>query len=227
METLQWLKYEDVWKNNLTIWSNASHHAASGGHLHVLQWLVDNGDNLNCGTYIGAAKNGHLHILKWLYNKFIIDYSNASTLAAQSGHLNVIEWAIECDVKGGCEIKSNIWTNVAAYHGHLHILVWATEHNYELSENCLDSSISGGHLHVLKWLLDLGFKITEHSCYRAVREEKIDVLQLICDTYPEWAPICYDKAYNNTNNEDRYVKSEVDVAKVWASEQMKKNLENI
>ena len=173
METLQWLRCEDVWKNNLNIWrNNASQSAASGGHLHVLRWLVDYGENLNSGTYIGAAKNGNLHILKWLCDRFMVDYSGASALAAQSGHLNIIKWAIECGVKEECEIKSNIWTNVAAYYGHLHILVWATEHNYELSEHCLNSSISEGHLHVLKWLLDLGFKITEHSFYFEVCEKK-------------------------------------------------------
>lgn len=40
--------------------------AAEGGHLHVLQWLRENGCPWSEWTCAYAAYGGHLHVLRWL-----------------------------------------------------------------------------------------------------------------------------------------------------------------
>jgi hypothetical protein len=110
-------------------------HAAKGGHINILNWLVDCG--ISCMENIlllNAAEHGHLHVIKWLMKKRkeaqgaalrakkIINVRNSYFVfhhAAISGNISVIEWLDKqkCD----WNTKSIIY---AVLHGHLHVLQW-------------------------------------------------------------------------------------------------------
>ena len=40
--------------------------AAAEGHIHVLEWAIENRAKLSENTCAKAAGAGHLHVLKWL-----------------------------------------------------------------------------------------------------------------------------------------------------------------
>jgi len=60
LKCLQLNDYEHLLTNDACRW------ATIGGHLEILQWLLDNGCFLDISVYKEATNNGRLHILKWL-----------------------------------------------------------------------------------------------------------------------------------------------------------------
>jgi hypothetical protein len=72
-------------------------HAALGGHVHVMQWLVNNGVGGYSSVYVcgAAARGGHLHVLQWLMARGCQWHPQISYEAVYNGHLHVIKWAME------------------------------------------------------------------------------------------------------------------------------------
>jgi hypothetical protein len=67
-------------------------YATENGHLHVLQWLVENGFPWDERICEYAAYNGRLDILQWArengcpWNTWVCSY------AAQNGYLDILQW---------------------------------------------------------------------------------------------------------------------------------------
>ena len=64
VDVLRWLTLDPSYEMDRR-WS---YHAARNGHVHVLEWLLDEGCSLAEDAASGAAEGGHLEALKWLVN---------------------------------------------------------------------------------------------------------------------------------------------------------------
>lgn len=107
-------------------------HAAKGGHLHIIQWVVNEQDffpDFFSEIYINAAKRGYLHIIKWAKEILIgniYEYlEQIAYSAAQEGHLDIIKWAFSNGFK---ELQKTY--QLARYNNHSHILSWIKEIGY-------------------------------------------------------------------------------------------------
>ena len=67
--------------------------AAAGGSLEICKYLVDLGAKLDDETSAQAAKEGHIHILEWALAQGC-DMNSVALNAAIHGQLAVLQWAV-------------------------------------------------------------------------------------------------------------------------------------
>lgn len=161
---------------------NVCESAAVKGHLHILQYLRSNPENLchwDEKTSCKAAEGGNLEVLKWLKEQDCPWDPQIPTILAMKGHFEALRWEMEnggqWNVKifnwiagnGDLEVLKWAWenkcpydnsfTSSAAFSGHLHILKWAVHEGFSLAPNCIDSAFQGGgHFETLRWLRKQG-----------------------------------------------------------------------
>lgn len=126
--------------------------AAICGHLHVIQWLQEQGLDLfaihpigddHFGALFGAAYNGHFHVVKWFHKQgFDLhhvrpDGSSVLTAAIGAGHRPMISWLCQ----QGLDIHR---VNIRG-------------------RGALSQAIFNDHLSVAKWLLRIGVHLTKED----------------------------------------------------------------
>jgi hypothetical protein len=148
----------------------ASHAAAGAGHLHVLRWLMDEGDvsllqhnghasaydasewiglfNRSCSsvTYSAALRSGHLEVLRWARHQGCPWDERGIAVAARNGHLEVLKWMRD----NHCSWNSQT-CEMAARNGHLELLKFVREHDCPWDAKCCTAAARGGHLETLQW----------------------------------------------------------------------------
>lgn len=133
LEILKWLYSEgnDVFVNIYDL----SREAIRGGHIHVLEWLVDIKYPLASSGYRVAASKGRIDVFKWLLEKNVaMDADCVLVIAAAEGHLDMLKWL---------RAEGYPWDNslcpIAVSNSQVEVLKWAIENGcpYYL-EDCLD-----------------------------------------------------------------------------------------
>ena len=138
--------------------SDTSEQAARGGHIHVLQWMLDNADTLyQCmirsltviplSVGIFAARGGHLKTLEWLQDNNLFCQEHLCTAAAQYGHLELLKWLRlhECPWDGGTCAR-------AAAGGYIHILEWLRLNECPWDVRTCEAASRFRKYDVLKWV---------------------------------------------------------------------------
>jgi hypothetical protein len=158
------------------------------GHLHVLEWVLQNNNNsqqqlripwYDLMTY--AARHGNLTILQWLYtNGGPLFSERTCQLAAIGGHLHILKWLHRYD----CPVDASIFAE-AAYYGHVDVLEWAHTCCPWSSYACA-SAARGGHLHVLKWLRSIGCPWNDMTCSHAALGGHLEILQWARENRCSW-----------------------------------------
>ena len=110
------LMYKGDFKGKYTNGTTLMLGAAMNGHLHVMQWLYENGSSLtdrtdsyeSCLTY--ACKYGHLETIKWLVEKGcsvndMNKYGTCVMIAACYKKIEVVEWLLS----NGASVKENTY----------------------------------------------------------------------------------------------------------------------
>ena len=182
--------------------------AAHNGHLHVIQWLQQEGlDHGSIEAPVGAAYNGHLQVLKWLHVDYVELFSHesmekASVSAAAAGHLDVLKW-----MHHTCHADfSSRAMDFAAGEGKLDIVKWL--HDCETAEgattDAMDGALKGRHYDVAIWLqanrsegcsehvLEDLFKVASH-CNTMVPFNTYDFLK---QYYPEKLDARFESYYS-------------------------------
>eukprot|EP00752_Nemacystus_decipiens_P007448 g6657.t1 len=129
---------------------DAMDRAAKRGHVDVLEFLWQQGQECTTEAIDGAAKEGHLEAVIWLSRNTNTGATKAAMdSAAANGHLSVVEWLHHnrCE---GCTVSAMNW---AAENGHLSVVKWL-HHNRQ--EGCttaaFDRSAMNNHVDVVLWL---------------------------------------------------------------------------
>ncbi len=150
------------WRN-LLLAQRTQHHSlpkvsyaavlASGGHLEVLQWAIEQGcpwDQTQMCAY--AALGGHLEVLQWARSQGCPWDERTCGWAARGGHLEVLQWARS----QGCPWNEEICAT-AARGGHLEVLQWARSQGCPWDQTRVCGwAAGGGHLEVLQWAIEQG-----------------------------------------------------------------------
>jgi hypothetical protein len=90
-ESLECLKYS--YKNGYSLNEETFSHAASGGHIDVLNWLQAKKCMWNKETCNHAAKKGHLECLKYLHENGCPWDELTCRDSARNGHLECLKYA--------------------------------------------------------------------------------------------------------------------------------------
>jgi hypothetical protein len=148
--------------------------AAAGGHLAVLQWLLQRGCRWGESTCIEAARSGRLAVLQWARQHGCPWGVNTSSSAADGGHLVVLQWLRQ----QGCPWDERTCGS-AADGGHLAVLQWARQHGCPWDEYTCSRAAGSGHLAVLQWLRQHGCPWDKKECKRRAWNRGKDVLPWI------------------------------------------------
>ena len=111
---------------------NAMSQAAHLGHLHIMQWLHQNGGSLKDNDLlIMAALRGNLPVSEWLCRQGVdlgrVDFfhgANALSMAVRSGHLRLSQWLVSRGAKDVPDNENNDALRLAAFGGHNAIFRW-------------------------------------------------------------------------------------------------------
>lgn len=98
-------------------------HAATGGHIHVLEWLHENRCPCDAIACRNAAMHGSLAVLKWLREREYPWDENVLHAAIRNDRFDIFEWAWE----NGCPRGENLCA-VAWTHCRLHFVHWMHTH---------------------------------------------------------------------------------------------------
>lgn len=100
-----------------------SNAAAESGHIHILQWLMDQGCIMDAYTVSCAVKKGQLEAVKWLRDQgYPWNSKRMCSLAAWAGHLHILQYARE----QGCPWHAAT-CDAAAKGGRVDIVEWLVE----------------------------------------------------------------------------------------------------
>lgn len=163
--------------------------AAQGGHLEMLQWLLQQGCPCSQDALHTASGAGRLEVLQWLAShpgwrpQDILRQSGAmqSTIRAAQ-NVCVLEWLLS----EGCPASYRVWEQAAAF-GRLGVLQWAHA-NQHLARGCgsslLESAALGGNVQVMEWIAlvsDCPVDGEEEVCRLAAERGQLRALQWLVD----------------------------------------------
>lgn len=161
---------------------NALHYAAWGGHMEMVEWLLDpeQGGSLDDVDIVGntallyAVYGGHRHVV----NELLVrgrslqerNSKNHTALlqAACGGHLHLVRWLLEQGFSlNEADHDGNTALLFAAWGGHLELIHFLLENGSNLNEqnhnghSILLSAANGGRVEIVEWLLEQGFSLSE------------------------------------------------------------------
>ncbi|MBQ2620181.1 MAG: ankyrin repeat domain-containing protein [Thermoguttaceae bacterium] len=145
--------------------------AARGGHLEVVQWLVENeGNKYSIGSQVlfDAAESGNLELVKWLIERGAVtktekdSFSSADFVilhAAQSGNLKLVQWLNENGEDINVNRSGETIVHYAAQSGNLELVQWLIEKknlSVDSVAKCGKRPIwfaaPSGNLELVKWM---------------------------------------------------------------------------
>ncbi|RHY22297.1 hypothetical protein DYB32_009540 [Aphanomyces invadans] len=148
---------QDIESGHPIDWSLAIDGAAAGGHLAVLQALVNCKDGLTAttGAMDKAAANGHVEVLEYLHTHRSEGFTaKAVHAAASNGHLAVVQWLSANTTPHHKDMWDSRVMDGAAAAGHLDVVKWLDAHRREwCSPMAMSLAGAHGHVHVMEFLL--------------------------------------------------------------------------
>ena len=110
-------------KDSKRIYNVAMTWAALGGHLNIVQYLIDKkGANDFNWALEDAAARGHLDIVQLMIEKGASKFNNAMINAAEGGYLDIVKYLIEKAREKNQWLDFDYAMRLAAFRGHLKIV---------------------------------------------------------------------------------------------------------
>ena len=171
------------------------------GRLDLLQGArASTAELIAADACAAAAAGGHLHVLQWLVQAQLppcLINEKTTRAAASSGSLEVLQWL----VARGCPVTVDC-ARVAAGGGHLDILMFLRMRGMLFPIDVCKAAAAGGHLGVLSYLRSLAPQTPwdKSVCCDAVESGSLPVLQWLRAQDPPcpWdSDCCYTAAVNN------------------------------
>ncbi|KAF4128950.1 Ankyrin repeats domain-containing protein [Phytophthora infestans] len=160
------------------VWKEAVQAAVRGGYLHVLRWMVAQGergpwkDDFESALELAAA-GGYLEVVQWLYERGI-DRHTVRGVLKSPGYIEKSLLFDHC---------SSDALELAAEHGHLEVTKWiystSTDVCMQLGKP-MDRAVANGHLAVAQWLYTISGQSCTCSIFavdKAAKNGQLEMLQ--------------------------------------------------
>lgn len=160
------------------------YHAATGGHVNVLEWRKSHTLKADATeVWARAAAAGHLHVLDWLCKNQMGGKKYAGSTfvaAARNGKLDTLQWlavyyATYFHAGGSTEVCS-----AAAAGGHLDCLKWLRLVTHAAwNEDVCVSAVRGGHIYVLQWAMANGCPAAVLTSTEAIKQGNLAIIDFL------------------------------------------------
>ena len=173
--------------------------AAQKGNVEMLQWLWEEGCEVDAQALEAAVQNDHVECLEWAANtdgNLLLDNFGvcwALEDAAQCGNLRIVQWLHTRGYVG--RTRECL---IAARCGHLVMLQWLRANGYEWTdmdsgEEVCSQAAAGGHLELLQWAHGAGAPCDAYACSRAAEGGHLETLKWLrlvakCD-WNQWSMV--------------------------------------
>lgn len=171
-------------------------HAATEGHVLVLKWCKDSGDELHPESMARAAEAGRLHVLQWMHAQgwpVLEDRRRGLWDAAiKSGNVDTVRWVMS---HGGSLTVYACAT--AAKHGHLKVLqaLHAAGCPWDASVICnavrapsYSKLMDAESLKIVQWAVTAGAPLSAEACREAVHRGYLPTLEFLIGAGCPWEP---------------------------------------
>ncbi|KAK3591730.1 hypothetical protein CHS0354_019500 [Potamilus streckersoni] len=192
--------------------STPAHHAAAGGNIAVLCFLIEHGTNPRCRTseeetlLLRACIHGKLEMTKYLvetYPKMLhevdIDTSTPAHYAAAGGNVDVLTYIIDCGTDPWCRnSQDETLMHRACIHGMLEMTKYLVETYPKMLHEVANGNrtpahhaAAGGNVAVLAYLIDRGTdpwcrtSEEENLLHSACINGKLEMTKYLVETYPK------------------------------------------
>eukprot|EP00966_Prymnesium_polylepis_P003053 70189-Prymnesium_polylepis.1 len=127
--------------------------AASGGHLDMLKYLIDNGRTMNSRGAFESAASGGVDVLQYVLHHGLCTYDedqlkNACANAARTGKASVLQFLHE-------KLNAPLFVNAsdaAASEGQMECMKYLIDHGCEWDSETIDYAEKNGHSHMAHYL---------------------------------------------------------------------------
>jgi hypothetical protein len=148
-----------------------------GGHLEVIEYLIEKGGKIGIDSIKNASLGGHLEVIEYLIGKGGKITDDAITYASKNGHLEVIKYLIG---KGG-KITDDAM-NTSSKNCHLEVLKYFIEKTRKIPSYGIDYASksfcsSEKKLEVIKYFVEKGVKITIDAIKYAINNNNLSIIQ--------------------------------------------------
>lgn len=149
--------------------------AAARNHFELLKQLVDKGFRINCATISKAIMTGNEDMIQWLLlKKRVKNVNNITGAAVEKNMIDIIEY-LHDKYKG----ELTEICNQAIFIGNINVLKWGLRAGYEITKRTYSDMKYGGHVYILEWLKENNYleSKTTHLTTNAVFAGNLDVLK--------------------------------------------------
>lgn len=160
--------------------------AAAGGHMSILEYVLDQGCDWSKDVPAKAARFGHFDILQWLYNSgYPIDFQEVAKKAMRGGHIEIVEWAREhsqCPTDE-YEFEGAVRSGSLAQVKLLAKKVYPDVLNLSMMHKAVGWAEEKGFSEILKWLNKRGGKGSYLCC--AVASKNLESVRQVLEEFGE------------------------------------------
>ena len=150
--------------------------AATGGHLNIIKWLIDNGHHYPeeiSGFNYGVGRGGNVQILELLLEKWETCGGSLTDGASEGGHLNFLK---QLESKKMLDITNNT-VICAARGGNIQVMKYLLEKGAKLDAKSLQTAIDNGQLEMAKWMLENGCSLENISIKTAAGKGYLKIVK--------------------------------------------------
>ena len=157
--------------------SAAMRWAARGGHIDIVQLMLERGANNFNQAMKYASKGGHIDIVQLMLDKGANDFNEAMEWAAIGGHIDIVQLMLDKGANDDFE-----WTLIyAAKGGHIDIVQLMLDKGSNDFNLSMRFAAGGGHIDIVRLMLDRGADDFNGAIEIAARAGHKDIVQLMLD----------------------------------------------
>lgn len=153
--------------------------AATCGHIHVLQYLIDSYDlQLSSSLYRYATAEDHVDVLRYLHEHGVSIDDVSFSVASSHGRADALEYLFQ--ISNPNYLHQYLVVSCAAAGGHTHVLEVLERHMGPIvlmSPYLFDRAADNGHLHFIAYLRKRGLPWTAMACLKAAQSGHIDIVR--------------------------------------------------
>jgi DNA-binding FrmR family transcriptional regulator len=152
-------------------------HAASNGHLEIVQYLWQQEVPCTPDAITQASGHGHFDVVKYLMENNVPVESKAMVYASSNGHANIVEYLVE-----NGQYCHALIVHFAASEGHLDVVQYLIKHHKaRCGDDGLTAAAANGHIEVVKYLLQQQIPFDSEVIACAAENGHIDVVNCLVD----------------------------------------------
>jgi hypothetical protein len=169
--------------------------AAENGHIQILEWALDNGEEWFPSLTYSAAQEGHLKVIKFaIENDYPLDEEILEAAVNNDGDgKEIIKYLHEHDMIDDEDNLIDMIIQAETFDKDL--LEWAIKEGYSWTEDTIKVSTESNNLHAVQWAVSDGCPWDERTTVYAY-EKSNEILEWALKNGCKWHPETMEKALN-------------------------------